>query len=105
MHFQFTLPVWRATLPLIYANLRDLFSIHAPRMESDPTFNQNISLFDIFQFSLPAWRATGEKEYNEIIEKMFSILAPRMESDFCIFLLQIVLWIFNSRSPHGERRW
>ena len=78
--FQFSLPTWRATKQTRNIDYSDIFSIHAPRMESDRGANRRcicIHLFNSrspygerpaysslfctdlnFQFTLPAWRAT-----------------------------------------------
>ena len=57
-----------------------VFSIHAPRMESD-----------------------GMLFVNTICHPQISIHAPRMESDYFLARQRQYLRNFNSRSPHEER--
>ena len=79
LQFQFSLPVWGATLKDGVYQMTFEFSIHAPRMGSDCMIRMSIQT------------------------ARFSIHAPRMGSD-----RKRIWWdhrqnVFNSRSPYGER--
>ena len=78
---------------------QNAFSILAPRMGSDPS---NFVLHDLFlfQFSLPVWGATFIP-FAVIVTYGFSILAPCVGSDYMATTYLSIF--FNSHSPHGER--
>ena len=127
IYFQFTLPAWRATGEPIVDVSAFIFSILAPRMESDKEISCDFS--GSFIFSIHAPRMESDLSSTRITTKFeFSIHAPRMESDFIpmhwlflqfTFQFTLPAWratctspcsqgvptFFNSRSPHGERRW
>ena len=77
--FQSTLPVWGATLDLVFSCFLCFISIHAPRVGSD---------HKRFYFANP----------SEI-----SIHAPRVGSDHFVRLPETAAGDFNPRSPCGER--
>ena len=102
--FQFTLPTWRATKQTRNIDYSDIFSIHAPRMESDRGANRRCICIHLFNSRSPH----GERQRNQLRFfgelHIFNSRSPHGErlraKPFFIYSV-----IFNSRSPHGERWW
>ena len=123
--FQSTLPARGATHTQEWACPRRYFNPRSPHGER-PIPSRSFSAFCVFQSTLPArgatwvvypaaaaWRIsihaprTGsdiapcavEDESNAI-----SIHAPRTGSDILVYKIWFIIYDFNPRSPHGERR-
>ena len=99
-------------------------SIHAPREGSDKSADGSATHHMVFQSTLPARGATDSIRYGlqavqfqstlpargatssslYILNRYrISIHAPREGSDFGAFLLSVLVFDFNPRSPRGER--
>ena len=100
-------------------------SIHAPRTGSDNSITDKETLLE-FQSTLPARGATilpfeviffetisihAPRTGSDVDNGLFneddiaiSIHAPRTGSDYIFYISILVLYNFNPRSPHGERR-
>ena len=81
---------------------RPWISIHAPRTGSDTAAALTADASG-FQFTLPARGATRGRIFK-LYPRKISIHAPRTGSDVVHTAQVWVIEHFNSRSPHGERR-
>ena len=122
--FQFTHPVWGATVRLLDDAHTLEVSIHAPRVGCDlrpmlrwlrwRCFNsrtpcgvrqgwaKELDDFQKFQFTHPVWGATRYRiNYNTL--KQVSIHAPRVGCDITILIIARDIASFNSRTPCGVR--
>ena len=101
--FQSTLPVWGATVDQKDERIRDLISIHAPRVGSDayllPYKNKGVLI------SIHAPRVGSDVAKSKLEELMnISIHAPRVGSDVNSPTSTVIAAYFNPRSPCGERQ-
>ena len=105
--FQFTHPVWGATLsPQLAIKTSDV-SIHAPRVGCDSNSALAREEAVKFQFTHPVWGATMLRR-DLISNGTVSIHAPRVGCDQTIVGAMLEKDSFNSRTPCGvrpERTW
>ena len=95
--FQSTLPVWGATLAIIYYLIITNISIHAPRVGSDTGKITNTNRINI---SIHAPRVGSDTTlYTLIYYKAISIHAPRVGSDAGVSPLKNVSIKFQSTLP------
>ena len=59
LKFQFTHPVWGATSKYVTKQFRNVVSIHAPRVGCDKAGAKEAAKGAVFQFTHPVWGATG----------------------------------------------
>ena len=78
--FQFTHPVWGATLVRDLAGELLAVSIHAPRVGCDLAGQIDVPIESLFQFTHPVWGATGQA-LNVGLSLSVSIHAPRVGCD------------------------
>ena len=99
--FQFTLLTWGAMMSNVLLTMTSIFSIHAPRMGSDPS---NFVLHDLFlfQFTLPAGGATVSVQ-SASTKTLFQFTLPAWRATRARISAITRYLIFNSRSLYGER--
>ena len=85
-------------------SLASAISTHAPRTGSDSFVANDYAAVALFQPTLPARGATTKVRYPWT-ELSISTHAPRTGSDRYYVEGGRIIYDFNPRSPHGERRW
>ncbi len=100
--FQFTHPVWGATVHPILHLIHLLVSIHAPRVGCDDRRSQIIRANNKFQFTHPVWGATV-RLLDDAHTLEVSIHAPRVGCDYSARQSLRCQMGFNSRTPCGVR--
>ena len=99
--FQFTHPVWGATSAMNSSSSVPVFQFTHPVWGATAELRKYIG--DVmFQFTHPVWGATSALGYQEI-EGRVSIHAPRVGCDLCCGVCALSYRRFNSRTPCGVR--
>ena len=100
--FQFTHPVWGATVFITRHNLLAQVSIHAPRVGCDNIIAISIIIISRFQFTHPVWGATYPHQPQSYDAYRFNSRTPcgvrRKSSNLSFYNTR-----FNSRTPCGVR--
>ena len=100
--FQFTHPVWGATIVQIAIVIDKQVSIHAPRVGCDSSMLRIDLSTESFQFTHPVWGATMDATL-QAVNYIVSIHAPRVGCDYSLDHEVRSSFGFNSRTPCGVR--
>ncbi len=101
--FQFTHPVWGATLAVLRQFLRLEVSIHAPRVGCDTACNPKQEPTQQFQFTHPVWGATPTRFSAPLCLVRFNSRTPCGVRLCRLRLVACLSHRFNSRTPCGVR--
>ena len=101
--FQFTHPVWGATIRWFWDHLIIGVSIHAPRVGCDQWHRTLYMQDKMFQFTHPVWGATPFNIRYKASNNWFQFTHPVWGATFSHIKLFLLNGSFNSRTPCGVR--
>ena len=78
-------------------------SIHAPRMGRDCAGTSPSTIARMFQFTRPAWGATADLAGNPRQCLEFQFTRPAWGATKRCISVDLYMFCFNSRAPHGAR--